>query len=766
MASAVNGMGSSGLSSIYGNRTVISGLASGMDTESMIEKAISGHKMKISSLYQSQTKVMWQQSMFRGMIDKMASFTNKYTSYASSTNLLSKSFFSNNLLVNTKGPNADKISATGKPTSNVQILGVKNLATSATYNTKLKGTTQSSSPIKGDSIDLNSNVESTKVSGSLTLKHGDKSITVSIGDEVYKSADELAKGIQKQLDEKYKDSGIKAEVSNGNIVFKKDGAEVKITGASGKIKETLDVDPDKPSNTLNVGNKNLFSTKTLKETLSEKEIKVTLNGKTETIKLPKMDGSTSNSGKTIFDEIQKQVAAKFGDKVEVQNAASNDPNKLELTFKLKDGVEGSTLDVSGAKELGLASDRESSYVNGSKTLEDILGKDYWNGKDKTDFTINGVNVGSFSKTDSIDSVMKAINENDKAGVKVSFSKMTNQFQFTATETGAQGKIEFGDGLAQGLFGEAKEGTPGYTKGQNAVVSMKVNGQLLDGVEYSDNTIDMDGMKVTLKDTFGNFDSSSGKLANEAEAEKDAVKFTTNTDTDKLMNVIKDMVKDYNELLKEIHDAYSTMPETKTDGSRYEPLTEEKKEKMSESEIKNYEEKAKKGLLFGNRELSNLYNELTSALSPGVEDTGILREIGIEVSFKDGLNSITLDENKLRTALENDPDKVEDMFTKRVSTGAKSDGLMQTMKNVMDKYGSTTGSNKGILVDHAGANNVPSTQTNNALQKMIDDYQKQIDKWTTKMTKDVDTYTMRFSKLEQLIAQMNSQSQALMGMMGN
>lgn len=762
MASAVNGMGSSGLSSIYGNRTVISGLASGLDTESMIEKAISGHKMKISSLYQSQTKVMWQQSMFRGMIDKMASFTNKYTSYASSTNLLSKSFFSNNLLVNTQGPNADKISATGKPTSNVQILGVKNLATSATYNTKLKGTNQSSSPIKGSNVDLDSDVKSTEVSGSLTLTHNGKNIKVDIGNDVYENADKLAEGIQKQLDEKYKDSKIKAEVSGNSIKFTSNGAEVKITGASGKIKDTLGVDSNNPSNTLNVGSKALYSTKSLGETLSGKEIKVTLNGKTATIKLP--DNTTQNSGNDIFTTIQKQVKDAFGDKVEVENSAT-DNTKLNLTFKLKDGVEGSTLDVSGAKELGLASDRESSYVNGSKTLEDILGKDYWNGKDKTDFTINGVNVGSFSKTDSIDSVMKAINENDKAGVKVSFSKMTNQFQFTATETGAQGKIEFGDGLAKELFGEAKEGVSGYTKGQNAVVSMKVNGQLLDGVEYSDNTIDMDGMKVTLKDTFGKF-GSGNKLENASEAEKDAVKFTTNTDTDKLMNVIKDMVKDYNELLKEIHDAYSTMPETKTDGSRYEPLTEEKKEKMSESEIKNYEEKAKKGLLFGNRELSNLYSELTSALSPGVEDTGILREIGIEVSFKDGLNSITLDENKLRTALENDPDKVEDMFTKRVSTGAKSDGLMQTMKNVMDKYGSTTGSNKGILVDHAGANNVPSTQTNNALQKMIDDYQKQIDQWTTKMTKDVDTYTMRFSKLEQLIAQMNSQSQALMGMMGN
>ena len=48
---------SSSSSSIYGNRNVISGLASGMDTESMIENAVSGYKTKISTLQQKRTKV-------------------------------------------------------------------------------------------------------------------------------------------------------------------------------------------------------------------------------------------------------------------------------------------------------------------------------------------------------------------------------------------------------------------------------------------------------------------------------------------------------------------------------------------------------------------------------------------------------------------------------------------------------------------------------------------------------------------------------------
>ena len=45
---SVSGVSSSNTSSIYGNRNVFTGLATGMDTESMIENAVSGYQTKIS----------------------------------------------------------------------------------------------------------------------------------------------------------------------------------------------------------------------------------------------------------------------------------------------------------------------------------------------------------------------------------------------------------------------------------------------------------------------------------------------------------------------------------------------------------------------------------------------------------------------------------------------------------------------------------------------------------------------------------------------
>ena len=82
-------------SSIYGNRNVLSGLASGMDTETMIENAVSGIKLKIQNLTKKRTKIEWQQEAYRSIIDKAASLNQKYTSYSSKTNLMSNSFFTN-----------------------------------------------------------------------------------------------------------------------------------------------------------------------------------------------------------------------------------------------------------------------------------------------------------------------------------------------------------------------------------------------------------------------------------------------------------------------------------------------------------------------------------------------------------------------------------------------------------------------------------------------------------------------------------------------
>ena len=168
---------SNSASSIYGSRNVLSGLASGMDTESMIENAVSGIKLKIQNLVKKRTKVEWKQEGYRSIIDKAVSLNQKYTSYSSKTNLLSSSFFSNAVNTVAKGTYADKITATGKSSSEIKINAVKQMAKAATYTVSGLGGVGDVSSVTGKDFDINGELDLSTVSGTLTFQYGGKNGT-------------------------------------------------------------------------------------------------------------------------------------------------------------------------------------------------------------------------------------------------------------------------------------------------------------------------------------------------------------------------------------------------------------------------------------------------------------------------------------------------------------------------------------------------------------------------------------------------------------
>lgn len=140
-------------------------------------------------------------------------------------------------------------------------------------------------------------------------------------------------------------------------------------------------------------------------------------------------------------------------------------------------------------------------------------------------------------------------------------------------------------------------------------------------------------------------------------------------------------------------------------------------------------------------------------------------ITMDFSSTDGSSSITLDESKLRSMLDSDPDAVADLFTRSSEAGGASNGIMQGMKTQLDRYAGITGATKGILVQQAGTPLSSLTLMNNNWQNQIDGIYTDIEKWQDKLSAQVDKYTSMFSKLETLIYQMNSQSSTLAGLMG-
>ena len=906
-------------SSIYGNRNVLSGLASGMDTEAMIENAVAGIKLKIENLVKKRTKVEWQQEAYRSIIDKAVNFNTKYTSYSSKTNLLSASFFNSAVNTTVNGTWKDKITASGKTSSDIKINAVKQMAKAATYTTsglggKFKGEINGIEGAKG--LDLNESMDVSNISGSLSIQYGSgkqgASFTISFDelDDIVGSGQELADAINEKLaDVTYTytkngfqesttaDKAVQAVYMGGEIVFKDvlgNGNKVSIGGVSGDMEDTLGISAGDTSISVNYDTK-WSSSKTTAEYLEGKELGVTYNGTTKKISMDKvlerMGDQAGQENARFQIALQEELDSAFGSgKITVDRGQDG---KLSLT----PSGEGDTLALGGTalKGLGFTEDN-TNYVNTGKKLSELLGEDFLDKAQKLkaegevknsadgkysvdskgnrvskgedgeyyrvdadgeflyDFSINGANI-SVTKNTTLERLMNSINSSAEAGVKVSYSKLTNEFQFTASQTGASGRIEFG-GLAKDMFvthdreasdsfadtyglglsdGQSKrfafsfegrdlsfeissgdsmqdvadhlnmllsnydqtasydeltgqimvtdktgkmvdfelyeglsssagtkidrpEFESSFTSGQDAVMDVEINGKRFEDLTRSSNSFDLDGLTVNVKGTFEAKAAEDGK-------DYEPITFATSTDTDKIVDVIRQFVDDYNEMATEIKNQYSTLPAQKSNGAKYEPLTSEQEDQYSESELKAYYEKAKQGVLFGDTNLSGMYSKLLSAIAPGGTDGQTLREIGIGTSYSNGMTTLSLDEDKLRAALESDPDKVKNAFTKSKESGSGSDGLMQTMQNTLNTYVKTTGEPKGVLITHAGSIKAPTSLNNNSLKSQIDNYDKQIDRWQDKMADQIDRYTTKFSKLEQLIAEMNAQSSSLMGLMG-
>ena len=827
MASISSLMSSGSSSSIYGSRNsnIISGLASGMDTEAMIEGMVQGYQQKITQLGQDRTMLQWQQSAYQSISDKLVEFSRKYMSYNSpATNLFSASFFNNAILTSANGTYADLVSATGKSSSTIVLNAVAQLAEAARYTHDASGLDTSLG--KGEPVKLGEKQPLSAMSGSLTLEYGNKKVTLDFGElELFNKADgtlDTAK-FQTALQDKLKEQKITTSSgdqvsadtlidvkvdSNGTVTLsdkKGAGNNVHFSGATGDLKNLVtSADAEGTSSfTLSTTEKVVKEDATKAEYLSGKSFTVTLNGQTKTFTLGEIDPSKGNLHEQVKQNLQEGLDKAFGKGKITVDMDTTGPGERSFSFSVSNGDTFRITSPVG-EVLGLGENGVTSYVDTGKTLGDLLGRtsdgaglngltggelaraigDVTEIKDKDgkvtsrvdsegntvdeqgfrldkdgkrfqeyELTVNGVSIGKYNKDTALETVLNDINSNTEAGVSVSFSKTTNQFVFTAKETGAGGRVEIGGELGERLFGKVNvTDKDHYTAGQDAKFTATINGQKME-FSRSSNTFDLDGMSITLNGTF------------EVKDGETPVTFSSKTDTDKIIDVVKTMVEDYNAIVSEVKKAYSDMPLEKSDGSRYKPLTDEDKADMTESEIKAYEEKAKTGILFMDRDLSSLYSALRSAVAPGGSDGSFLRSIGIKTSYEDGLTTLSLDENALREALEQNPDQVKDAFTKSKENGAASDGLMASIQKVTDRYAATTGATKGILIEKAGSKYSPSAALNNTLLEQMKDIDKQVDKWQAKMSDKVDYYTNKFTQLEMLIAQMNSQSSSLAGMMG-
>ena len=169
----------SGSSSAYGvTSKAIGGLATGLDTDEIIKGMTIGTRSKIAKQLQTKQLYTWKTDAMRSVSTKLIDFSKKYTSYTSSTNLTSKSFYMKNDIA-TAGSNASKVTVSGSSdiSGEISILSATTSAAGSVVADALSDKT-----LTGNAIDMSKIAELADKQISFSYNGTAKAITLTAGE--------------------------------------------------------------------------------------------------------------------------------------------------------------------------------------------------------------------------------------------------------------------------------------------------------------------------------------------------------------------------------------------------------------------------------------------------------------------------------------------------------------------------------------------------------------------------------------------------------
>lgn len=782
------------------------GLASGIDRDALIEQMTARTTSKITAKKQAMTKLEWKRDAYRSISNKIIDLQDNYLSYSATKSLKNSDFFAKNQVSVQGDPDYTKyISATGNAdtASRVSVLGVNKLATSATLISGEKKTeNEKDSAITLGGISAsdfeNKEVKTSNLSGtkltfgtySITDKQFTTEATFTFPTSYEKKLDNgktetvtidytaSSDKIVEQLNEALDSQGFLGKDGKSGIKFTLNGDQIQISqtdsitdkGKSYVIRGTSSALKSLGFNSGNMNQDEIDNGISLKEFndhtssfeaaaitkqplsgyLKGKSISVSYGGQTKNIELIG-DKEEIKDFKAFKDSLQNKLDKAFGSgKVTVGEGQNG-----SLTFTAKDNKQ--TLQISAdSKELqnalGITSTQSNKISTGSSLWENRvkLGLGKYDTKEKLNdalknFTVNGAKIDNITADTTVDGLLTAINNNKDAGVTAIYLGSENKFVLSSNEKGEGRKITLGadpkdtTDAANLIFGGVS------TDGTDGEMSILYNG-VQTTITSSSNTFSIDGLDIRATNTF-----NTGSATAEG-----GVSFTASADTEKVTETVKKFIEAYNAMIDEVRTQATTKPD-----SNYKPLTDDQKNEMNETSIKNWEDKAKEGILYNSSALKDLDNA-TQGIFSSMMINGVsyddLEKIGI--SFSDDYTAggkIVFDEEKFKTAMDSDPEKVSDLFT---GTHGIVNTIDSTLSTYATRYASKNGNSYGVLIEEAGSEKLSLTLTNNSIYKELKDMQETITNLQSQLSTEQDRYISQFTQMERLINQMNSQSSYL------
>lgn len=274
---------------------------------------------------------------------------------------------------------------------------------------------------------------------------------------------------------------------------------------------------------------------------------------------------------------------------------------------------------------------------------------------------------------------------------------------------------------------------------------------VNGAEYTgtSNTFSINGLTITATGVTGSsYDAT----------EASAVTATVNTDTQGIYDKIKDFLTQYNALINEMTSLYNA-----ESAKGYDPLTDDEKDAMSDTEVEKWEAKIKASLLRRDDTLQSVMNAMTAAMSKGVEIDGknyYLSSFGIKTlgylnAAQNEHNAYHIDgdeddsatagnEDKLMAAIAQDPDKVIEFMQ----------GLANNLYDAVDKKMKST-----------TLKSIYNVYNDKEMASEYSDYTDLIKKWEERLQDKEDYYYNKFSAMETALAKLNSQTSSMSGLFG-
>lgn len=492
------------------------------------------------------------------------------------------------------------------------------------------------------------------------------------------------------------------------------------------------------------------------------KISLTLDGVTKTVAVQAMDYAGDFAA--LKTDLQSAIDSAFGaGKITVNQAGGT------FTFAAANAkLTLSNASTNNALDHFNIASGSSNRLNLSAKLNDlsaVIGLTF-DGSNNVVFKINNQTFTFNKDTDTLNDVISTVNNNSSAGVTMQYSTVTGKFTLTAKQKGAGETLNI-ENVGGNLFGAG--GVLNFDSVGN--VTSVTNGKVtagndasftLDGTTLTrnDNTFTIDGIKYSLLDTY-NVPLDPVK----------SITITPSKDVDAVYDNIKAFVDKYNDVISQINDK---LKQKKYKG--YLPLTDEQKSEMKDTDVTNWEKRARSGLLRYDSILQSAVEKMRQAVYDSITGvTGTLKSIGIDTTsdYTQG-GKLVIDETKLRDAITNNPDQVQAIFSKTSTsvpsysatlsaadrnTRYREEGIANRLYDIIQDNIRTTrdsSGKKGFLIEKAGLIG-DSTESLNLIETDIRRNNDAINDLIIRLNKKENAYYRKFTALEEYVSQMNAQS---------